>query len=72
MDALEARATADDKPVVQLSGENGNAFFIIGRCMRIAKQSGWSDDEISALQYEMRAGNYDHLLQTAMKYFDVK
>ena len=60
------------KPVVRLVGEDGNAFSIMGRCSRAARKAGWTQEQIDAVMNEMRAGDYDHLLQTAMKHFDVR
>ena len=60
------------KPTVQLTGEDGNAFVIMGNCQKAARRAGWSQEKIDEVLKEMRAGDYDHLLQTAIKYFDVK
>lgn len=60
------------KPKVTLTGENGNAYNIMGLCFRAAKKAGWDQERIDALQHEMTSGDYDHLLQTAMRYFDVE
>jgi hypothetical protein len=56
---------------VQLSGEDGNAFSIIGRCMKAAKRAGVPEEEIKAFAAECKSGDYDHLLQTCFKWFDV-
>ena len=56
---------------VQLTGEDGNAFLIIGRITREMKRAKLSKEEIEAFQTEATSGDYDHLLQTAMKYVDV-
>lgn len=60
------------KPIVTLVGRDGNAFNILGLCQRAAKQAGWTKEQIDAVMTDMRAGDYDHLLQTAMKHFEVK
>ncbi len=60
-----------DTPRLQLSGEANNAFFIIGRAHRVARQAGWSQAQIDAFTDVAKAGDYDHVLQTCMKYFDV-
>lgn len=54
---------------VQLSGEDGNAFFIIGRASRAARLAGLTQEQIDEFQGEARSGDYDHVLQTCMKYF---
>lgn len=53
---------------VQLTGEDGNAFFIMGRVMAAMRRAGVSKDEIDAYHQEASSGNYDHLLQTTMKW----
>ena len=37
---------------------------------RPAWDAGLSEDEIAAFMSEAMAGDYDHLLQTAMRWFD--
>ncbi len=56
---------------VQLSGQDGNAFFIIGRCLRAAKGK-MPLAEINAFQTEATSGDYNKVLQTAMKWFDIE
>lgn len=60
------------KPKVKLIGENGNAWNIMGLCQRAAKKAGWTKEQIEAVMAEMKSGDYDHLLATAMKHFDVR
>ena len=62
----------NDKPTVKLAGQDGNAFAILGACQKAARQAGWSAERIKAVIQEMTAGDYDHLLATAMKNFDVE
>lgn len=59
------------RPHVKLTGQNGNAFNLMGLCSRAAKKAGWSKEQIDAVMHEMMAGDYNHLLQTAMKHFEV-
>lgn len=56
------------KPELKLLGEDGNAFFILGKAMRVAKRNGMDWETIKA---EATSSDYDHLLATMMKYFDV-
>ena len=62
---------ADNKPQVQLVGNDGNAFAIMGACQRAARNAGWDKDRIQTVMDEMMSGDYDNLLATAMKHFDV-
>ncbi|GAA0287320.1 hypothetical protein [Rhodovulum strictum] len=58
--------------IVTLTGQDGNAFAILGRCRAAARDAGLSDDEIAAFMDEAMAGDYDHLLQTAMRWFEIR
>ena len=61
----------ESRPTVKLTGGDGNAFAVIGKCHRAARRACWPDDLWTSVREEMMAGDYDHLLQTAMRYFDV-
>lgn len=52
---------------VQLTGKDGNAFAIIGRVQRAMQAAGIPQAEIEAFIQEATSGDYNHLLQTAMK-----
>jgi hypothetical protein len=56
---------------VQLTGEDGNAFFIIARVRRALKNAGVSTDEIDQFVDEAMSGDYSNVLRTAMKWVDV-
>ena len=57
---------------VKLVGASGNAFSILGICDRAMKKAGVEKDIRDDFFTEATAGNYDNLLGTAMKYFDVE
>lgn len=56
---------------VQLTGEDGNAFMIIMRVERAMKLSGVTHEECMLFRDEATSGDYDHLLQTAMRWVAV-
>lgn len=58
--------------IVTLTGHDGNAYTVLGRCRQAARESGLSEDEIAAFTAAATAGDYDHLLQTAMRWFDIR
>lgn len=58
--------------IVVLTGQDGNAFAILGRCRAAARDAGLSDEDIAAFMDEAMAGDYDHLLQTAMRWFEIR
>jgi hypothetical protein len=51
---------------VQLTGEDGNAFFILARVSKAMKDAGVDKADIAAYKDEAIKGDYDHLLQTTM------
>lgn len=55
---------------VQLSGEDGNAFFIIGRVSKALRRAGVSNDEIAAYRDDAMSGNYDNVLCTTRRWVD--
>ena len=58
------------KPALKLVGGDGNAFFILGKAIRAAKQAGWPQERIDAYKTEATSGDYNHLLATTMEMFD--
>jgi hypothetical protein len=64
--------TTEKKPTVKLVGADGNAVNIMGLCFRAAKKAGWTPERIAEVRTEMTSGDYNNLLATAMKYFDVR
>ena len=59
----------ETKPFVQLSGEDGNVFFIMARCYAAAKKAKWSAERWEAVKKEMESGDYDHAIQVVMRNF---
>lgn len=57
---------------VTLTGQDGYAFAVLGRCRDAARNAGLSEDEIAAFMDEAMAGDYDQLLQTAMRWFEIR
>lgn len=60
------------KPKLQLSGQDGNAFFILGRANRELVKAGYSKEEQDKFYEDATSGDYDHLLQIVMAWFDVE
>lgn len=60
-----------NKPTLKLVGTDGNAFALLGVAQRVARKNGWSKEQINAVLKVAMSGDYDHLLQTLMHYFDV-
>ena len=58
-----------EKPKLKLLGNNGNAFMILGLAQKVALKNNMDWNKIES---EAILGDYDHLLQTMMKYFEVE
>ena len=61
----------DEKPKLRLIGEDGNAFFILGKARKVALEAGWTKEKIDEFMTKATAGNYDHLLSVCREYFDI-
>jgi Domain of unknown function (DUF4314) len=55
---------------VQLSGQDGNAFAILGRTTAALRHAGVPQEEIDAYFAEATSGDYGHLLHTTMAWVD--
>lgn len=53
---------------VELVGQDGNAFMIVGRVARSLRNAGVTETEIKEFRIEAMSGDYDHLLQTCLKW----
>jgi hypothetical protein len=47
---------------INLSGPQGNAFFLLGMAARIAREMEMPADQIKAIDARLKAGNYNQLL----------
>jgi len=56
---------------VTLVGEDGNAFFIMGRVTKAMKLAGVSKEEIATYLKEAKSGDYDNLLAVTMDWVTV-
>ena len=56
---------------LQLSGQDGNAFSIIAHCMSVMEKNKLLKEEIKKFRDEATSGDYDHLLQVCMAWFNV-
>lgn len=54
---------------VELSGQDGNAFNLLGLVSRALRTGGVSPEEFTA---EATSGDYDHLLRTCTKWVNVR
>lgn len=62
----------EKKPKLKLVGTDGNAFAIIGACRSAARKAGFSQEKVKQMTDELTSGDYDNVLATACKYFEVR
>lgn len=56
---------------VELTDTDGNAYAVMGAVRKALRRAGVSSEEIAAYATESTSGDYDHLIQTAMRWVDV-
>ena len=58
--------TTPKEIVIGLTGPDGNAWFLLARATRLAKDLGLNPFKVLD---EMKEGDYEHLIKTFDKYF---
>ena len=56
---------------VQLIGNDGNAFSIMGAVQKSLRRAGASHEELDQYFAEATAGNYDELLATTSRWVNI-
>jgi hypothetical protein len=56
---------------VQLSGNDGNAFAVMGTVKSALKKAGASNEELDKYLADSMSGDYDNLLRVAMEWVEV-
>lgn len=54
---------------IDLTGPQGNAFFLLGTAQSLAKQLGYSSEAKEEMLKEMQSSDYEHLLSVMEKHF---
>ena len=55
--------------VIDLTGPQGNAFFLLATANRLAKQLGADHFQVLELLEEMKSGDYEHLIEVFDRHF---
>ncbi len=61
-----------NKPKVKLTGTDGNAFAVLGKCLQALKNAGYSLEKIQQFNKEAASGDYNNLLKVAMEWLEVE
>ena len=56
---------------VDLTGQDGNAFAVMGAVTRAMRRAGLPDETRAEFITEATAGDYNHLLATCMRWVEV-
>ena len=57
------KKTIDERPLIDLSGPQGNAYYLMGLVIKTFRQSGAPELGESIVE-EMKKGDYEHLVKT--------
>ena len=65
------KKTIDERPLIDLSGPQGNAYYLMGLVIKTFRQSGAPELGESIVE-EMKKGDYEHLVKTFDLYLGEK
>ena len=57
------------KQVIDLTGPDGNAFYLLGTAMNLFKQIGISSERTEEILDELKSSDYEHLITVFDTYF---
>lgn len=66
---MAIREAKESKRFIDLRGPDGNAFAILGTALDFSRQLGHSKEKTEAIQDEMKASDYEHLINTFDKHY---
>jgi hypothetical protein len=61
-----------EKPTVKLTGEDGNAFAVMGAVTSALRKAGYTNEEVHEYQSQAMSGDYNNLLAVSMRWANVK
>jgi hypothetical protein len=65
------KKTINERPLIDLSGPQGNAYYLMGLVIKTYRQSGAPELGESIVE-EMKKGDYEHLVKTFDLYLGEK
>ena len=57
------------RQVIDLTGPEGNAFYLLATAKRYCGYADLSDERTEEILTELKSGDYEHLITTFDKYF---
>ena len=61
-----------EKPTVQLTGNDGNAFAVMGAVTAALRNAGYTNKEVHEYQSQAMSGDYNNLLAVSMRWANVE
>ena len=61
-----------EKPTVQLTGNDGNAFAVMGAVTTALRSAGYTNEEVHEYQSQAMSGDYNNLLAVSMRWANVE
>ena len=62
-----------EKPVLKLTGADGNVFNVLGLAQQAAKRADWTEEKIQEFIHKAtHSHSYDAVLQLCFQHFDVQ
>jgi hypothetical protein len=69
---MEKSPVGKERPAVELAGQSGNAFFIIGRVQKALRKAGYTPEEIERYRDDATSDDYDHLIDVTSRWVEVQ
>jgi len=66
---INTNLSIEEKVIIDLSGPDGNAFYLLGAAAVFAEKLGYTLSEIDELQISMKSSDYTNLVEVFRKHF---
>ena len=67
--AILTKSNKWKKQVIDLTGPDGNAFYLLGTAMNLCKQIDLSSSRTEEILDELKSSDYENLIKVFDKYF---
>ncbi|SLM30859.1 conserved hypothetical protein [Desulfamplus magnetovallimortis] len=62
----------EERPVVKLTGSDGNAFAVMGKIKQALQRAGADKEYVNQYISEAMSGDYNNLLVVSMEYAEIQ
>jgi len=66
---MAIRKPSRRKPEIDLTGPQGNAYFLLGTARNLGEKLGWDKVQIESIITQMKSSDYENLIKTFDKHF---